>query len=103
MAGATPILLAWTGTVGLVCLLIGLRKRLDAKTRTTVSGVAFLFWIVFTFGSYGVFIGSSSDRERFTMFAFMGLFLTLVSFVVLSYNGFQVFDEATDKTRRTTP
>lgn len=100
MAGATPILLAWTGTVGLILLLVGLRQAENAKTRVTVSTLAFVFWIVFTFGSYGVFIGSASDRERFTMFALLGLFLALVSFVLLAYNGFQVFEEATDKTRR---
>lgn len=99
MAGATDILLAWAGTVGLVLLLIGLRKAQNAKTRTVVSALAFLFWIIFAFGSYGVFIGSASDRERFTMFAVLGVVLALVSFIVLVFNGFEILREFNQPSR----
>lgn len=97
---ATDILLAWTGTVGLVLLLVGLGKAQNAKTKSVVSALAFLFWIVFTFGSYGVFVGSAADRERLTMFAFLGLILTLASFVLLVYNALEVVREAGGAPRR---
>lgn len=91
MAGATPILLAWTGTMGLGLLMIGFWKAGNAQTRVTVSALAFIFWVAFTFGSYGVFIGdTASTRERMTMFAFLGLMMALISFVVLVYNALQV-------------
>jgi hypothetical protein len=95
MAGATPMMLAWAGTMGLLLLTVGLAKARNAPTRAVVSGMALLFWIVFTFGSYGVFIGNTvGSRERFVMFGWLGLIMSLISFVVLVYNAIQILQDA---------
>lgn len=87
----TPILLAWVGSMALGLLTLGLWKAQNAQTKVTVSALSFIFWIVFTFGSYGVFIGDTAgSRERMTMFAFLGVVMTLIAFVAMVYNALQV-------------